>query len=262
MRVHVVSDVHGSVEALARAGDGADALVVLGDLVDFIDYAEPTGGIVGRVLGPDVSARFADLRRSGRREDLIAFARNAWSRVDDPPALVEKAVREQYAALFAVLPVPTYAIPGNVDLPHLWPEFAGPGICLPDGRVVEIGGLRFGFVGGASLPSGARVRTSGAWRPNLVDDGEFAARAAGLTDVDVLCSHVPPAVPELCYDVVSRGPEVAGPGLLEIIDRDRPRAALFGHVHQPLAARVRRGRTECVNVGYFRRHATPYVLRW
>ena len=32
MRVHVVSDVHGAADALARAGDGADALVVLGDL--------------------------------------------------------------------------------------------------------------------------------------------------------------------------------------------------------------------------------------
>ena len=32
MRVHVVSDVHGRADALARAGDGADALVCLGDM--------------------------------------------------------------------------------------------------------------------------------------------------------------------------------------------------------------------------------------
>ncbi len=36
MRVHVVSDVHGNADALARAGDGADVLLVLGDLVDFV----------------------------------------------------------------------------------------------------------------------------------------------------------------------------------------------------------------------------------
>ena len=47
-----------------------------------------------------------------------------------------------------------------------------------------------------------------------------------------------------------------------MVRRDRPRAALFGHVHQPLAARMRVGRTECVNVGYFRATGTPYVLRW
>ncbi|NEE46974.1 metallophosphoesterase, partial [Streptomyces sp. SID8455] len=39
-RIHVVSDVHGNTEALARAGDGADALVCLGDLVLFLDYAD------------------------------------------------------------------------------------------------------------------------------------------------------------------------------------------------------------------------------
>ena len=65
MRVHVVSDVHGNTEALARAGEGADALVVLGDLVDFVDYADPARGILGRVFGHEVSARFGQLRADG-----------------------------------------------------------------------------------------------------------------------------------------------------------------------------------------------------
>ena len=37
----------------------------------------------------------------------------------------------------------------------------------------------------------------------------------------------------------------------------QPRYALFGHVHQPLARRVRIGRTECVNVGHFRATGMP-----
>ena len=45
MRVHVVSDVHGSADALARAGDGADALVCLGDLLLFVDYADHRAGV-------------------------------------------------------------------------------------------------------------------------------------------------------------------------------------------------------------------------
>lgn len=262
MRVHVVSDVHGNVEALARAGDGADALVVLGDLVDFVDYADPAGGIMGRVLGPAASARFGEIRARGRPGELTAFAREAWSRVEDAECRIADAVRAQYAELFAVLPAPTYAIAGNVDLPELWPEFAGPGLCPADGRVVTIGGLRFGFVGGAPLPPGVMPRGGGAWRPYVRLAQEYEAVALGLGEVDVLCSHVPPSVPELAYDVVSRRPEASAPALLEVIRRDRPRAALFGHVHQPLAARVRLGRTECVNVGYFRRTGTPYVLRW
>jgi Icc-related predicted phosphoesterase len=62
--------------------------------------------------------------------------------------------------------------------------------------------------------------------------------------------------------VVTRHAESSSRPLLDRIVRDRPRRALFGHVHQPLARRVRVGRTECVNVGHFRRTGTPYVLRW
>jgi Icc-related predicted phosphoesterase len=262
MRVHVVSDVHGAAEALARAGDGADALVVLGDLVDYVDYRNPAGGILGRVLGPGVSTEFARLRTVGDRAALVSYIDEAWSRVDDAPALVEEAVREQYDRIFAAVTAPTYAIPGNVDLPHLWPAYARPGLCLPDGEVVTIGGLRFGFVGGAPLPAGLAPRRGGPWTPHLVAAEEFAAAVHALDEVDVLCSHVPPAVPEIAYDVVTRRAEASAPALLDVVRRDRPRAALFGHVHQPLAPRVRVGRTECVNVGHFRRTGTPYVLRW
>ncbi|GAA2553767.1 metallophosphoesterase family protein [Pseudonocardia hydrocarbonoxydans] len=262
MRVHVVSDVHGNAEALARAGDGADALLVLGDLVDFVDYHDPHRGILGRVLGPEVSRRFGEIRTNGRPGELREFARTAWAAVDDPPAVVADAVREQYAELFAAMSAPTWAIAGNVDLPELWPEFVRDGVVAAEGRVVELGGLRFGFVGGAPLPVGAEPRRGGPWRPNLLPAGEFDARVAAVGPVDVLCSHVPPAVPELAYDVVSRSAEASSVALLDRCRTDRPRAALFGHVHQPLAARARVGRTECVNVGYFRRTGVPYVLRW
>lgn len=262
MRVHVVSDVHGNAEALARAGDGADALFVLGDLVDFVDYQNPHRGILGRVLGPEVSSRFGEIRTNGAPGELMEFARRAWERVPDPPAVVADAVREQYAELFGAMTAPTWAIPGNVDQPDLWPEFARDGVVDADGRVVEVGGLRIGFVGGAPLPPGVEPRRGGPWKPNMLRFAEFEARAAALGTVDVLCSHVPPAVPDLAYDVVSRRAESSSPGLLDVVVRDRPRASLYGHVHQPLAARARVGRTECVNVGHFRRTGTPYVLRW
>jgi Icc-related predicted phosphoesterase len=262
MRVHVVSDVHGSGEALARAGDGADALLVLGDLLDFVDYRDPSAGIIGRVLGPRVSAEFGRLRTAGAPGELRRFVSDAWSRVPDADAVVEQAIREQYDRLFAALSAPTYAIPGNVDLPRLWPDYAGPGLCLPDGRVVTVGGLRFGFVGGVPLPPGREHRSGGPWAPHVLVAEDYAAAVCGLGEVDVLCTHAPPAVPELAFDVLSRRPEAAAPALLERVRRDRPRAALFGHVHQPLAGRVRVGRTECVNVGHFRATGRPYVLRW
>jgi len=262
MRVHVVSDVHGNSEALARAGDGADALVVLGDLVDFVDYVDPARGILGRVFGPEMSARFGQLRAANRPGETRDFIREAWSRFPDPAAVVDEAVREQYTALFAAMTTPTYAIPGNVDAAALWPEFARPGVCQPDGRVVTIGGLRFGFVGGTPLPPGTAPFRGRAWTPYVLAAEDYTAAVEQLGELDVLCSHAPPAVPELAYDVVSRRSEAPSAALLARIRRDRPRAALFGHVHQPLAQRCRVGRTECVNVGHFRQTATPYVLRW
>jgi Icc-related predicted phosphoesterase len=262
MRVHVVSDVHGASDALARAGDGADALIVLGDLVDYVDYRDPAGGILGRVFGPDVSRQFARLRAEGGRDALIAYIRDTWSRVPDAAAVLEDAVREQYDRLFGALTAPTYAIPGNVDMPRFWPSYARQGLTLADGRVLEIGGLRFGFVGGVPLPPGVEPRSTGPWTPYLLPAAEFTAAVKALDRVDVLCSHVPPAVPELAYDVVTRRAEASSAALLDVVHRDRPRAAFFGHVHQPLAPRVRVGRTECVNVGHFRATGTPYVLRW
>jgi Icc-related predicted phosphoesterase len=262
VRIHVVSDVHGNVDALARAGAGADALLVLGDLIDFVDYHDHSAGILGRVFGPAAVHRYAQLRSGGARGEMVAFVRELWTRLENPRQVVREAVADQYERLFAVLPTPTYATPGNVDLPELWPYFAHSGVHVLDGQTAEIGGLRWGFVGGAVLPAGVVNRTSTPFSPYLRTPREYGAAVAALGRVDVMCSHIPPAVPELLYDVHARRPEIGSEHLLDLIRRDRPRAALFGHVHQPLARRVRVGRTECLNVGHFRRTGTPHVLRW
>ena len=54
--------------------------------------------------------------------------------------------------------------------------------------------------------------------------------------------------------------ETGSTALLDLIRRTQPRYAFFGHVHNPLARRVRVGRTECVNVGHFRATRTPYAI--
>ncbi|MFY9808195.1 MAG: metallophosphoesterase [Pseudonocardiaceae bacterium] len=262
MRVHVVSDVHGNAEALARAGTGADALVVLGDLIDFVNYHDHSAGILGAVFGPAAVHRFAHLRSGGAPGEAYAFVRQLWTHVLDPRGVVREAVVEQYERLFAVLPSPTYATPGNVDLPELWPQFARAGIHLLDGQTAEIGGLRWGFVGGGLLPDGVAPRLDPVFHSYLRTPEQYAGAVSALGRVDMLGSHIPPAVPELLYDIKARRPEIGSEHLLALIRQDRPHAALFGHVHQPLARRVRVGRTECINVGHFQRTGTPHVLRW
>ncbi len=253
MRVHVVSDVHGNAKDLARAGDGADALICLGDLVLFLDYADHSRGIFPDLFGVENADLIVELRTARRFEEARELGRRLWAGVDRAAA-TEAAVRKQYAELFAAFPTPTYATYGNVDMPTLWRDFAGPGTTVLDGERVEIGGRVFGFVGGGLRTP---MRT-----PYEIDDAEYAAKVEALGEVDVLCSHIPPEVPELVYDTVARRFERGSRALLDAIHRTRPRYALFGHVHQPLARRMRVGATECVNVGHFASTGRPWTLEW
>jgi Icc-related predicted phosphoesterase len=253
MRVHVVSDVHGNSEALARAGEGAEALVCLGDLILFLDYADHSRGIFPDLFGAENATRLVRMRTERRFEEARAFSAELWAGIGmDRAEAIEGAVRRQYAELFAAFPAPTYATYGNVDLPRLWPEFARAGVTVLDGETAVIGGRTFGFVGGG-LPSPMRT-------PFEITDEEYAAKVAALGRVDVLCTHIPPAVPELTYDTVARRFERGSEAVLRVIQETQPAYALFGHVHQPLARRMRIGRTECVNVGHFNATGRPWVL--
>ncbi|MYS07019.1 metallophosphoesterase [Streptomyces sp. SID6041] len=255
MRVHVVSDVHGNAGDLARAGDGADALICLGDLVLFLDYADHSRGIFPDLFGVENADRLVELRTARRFDEARDLGRRLWAELDvDRETAIEAAVRRQYAELFAAFPTPTYATYGNVDIPRLWPEFARPGTTVLDGERVELGGLVFGFVGGGLRTP---MRT-----PYEISDEEYAAKVEALGEVDVLCSHIPPEVPDLTYDTVARRFERGSRALLDAIRRTRPRYALFGHVHQPLARRMRIASTECVNVGHFASTGRPFALEW
>lgn len=255
MRLHVISDVHGSVDALARSADGADALICLGDLVLFLDYVDPGRGVFGELFGREAAESWLSLRTEGRFEEAREFSSGLWERIGgNRREHLDAKVRAQYAAMFAVMPEPAYLTYGNVDVPAFWGDYLRPGHRVLDGETVDIGGLTFGFVGGGLR---SLMRT-----PYELDDDVFAARIAALGDVDVLCSHIPPALPELTYDVVARRFERGSAALLEYIVQVAPKLALFGHVHQPLAQRTRIGRTECINVGHFRGSGTPFALQF
>ncbi|MGW7430849.1 metallophosphoesterase family protein [Streptomyces sp. NPDC054861] len=255
MRVHVVSDVHGNTGALAKAGEGADALICLGDLVLFLDYADHSRGIFPELFGVENADLIVELRTARRFDEARELGRRLWAALEvDRDTAIEAAVRRQYAEMFAAFPTPTYATYGNVDIPRLWPEFARPGTTVLDGDRIELGGLVFGFVGGGLRTP---MRT-----PYEISDEEYAAKVEALGAVDVLCSHIPPDVPELTYDTVARRFERGSRALLDAIRRTRPRYALFGHVHQPLARRMRIGATECVNVGHFAATGRPWALEW
>jgi hypothetical protein len=150
MRVHAVSDVHGRADALSAAGTGADALICLGDLLLFIDYADHSQGIFPELFGAEQARRLIELRSDGRFDEARAMSRELWGQLGgDPSQHIEAAVARQYAELFAAMPVPLYLTYGNVDLPKFWADHARPGQHLTEsgsswmaGRSVSGGGLR------------------------------------------------------------------------------------------------------------------------
>jgi len=255
MRVHVVSDVHGRADAIADAAAGADAFICLGDLILFMDYHDHGRGIMGDLFGAEAVGEMIRLRTEQRFGEAREWSRKLWASLDgDRAEIVETAIRRQYEALFAAFPTPTYLTYGNVDHPHLYKDYLRDGVTLLDGQTAEIGGLRFGFVGGGLRTP---MRT-----PYEIDDEEYAAKVAAVGEVDVLCCHIPPHVPELVYDVEARRFERGSVATLEAIHAISPRYVLFGHVHQPLTSELLIGRTRCVNVGHFNARGTPYVLEW
>ena len=254
--MHVVSDVHARADALAKAGDGADAFICLGDLVLFLDYDDPSGGIFADMFGQDAAVRLIQLRTERRFAEARQFSGELWAGVGggSPRELIEQAIRGQYADLFTAMPTPAYVTYGNVDVPGLYAEYVRDGITVLDGETATIGDRLFGFVGGG-------LRTP-MHTPYEISDEDYAAKVAAVGKVDVLCAHIPPDVPELLYDVEARRLERGSAALVEAIRDTQPELVLFGHVHNPLVRRTRIGRTECVNVGHFRGRGTPFVLEW
>jgi Icc-related predicted phosphoesterase len=240
-------------------------LICLGDLLLFLDYADPGQGIFAELYGAEYTREYIALRTAKRFDEARSLTARLMARDGGAAgpgrapgglrASADGIIRRQYKELFEALPEPAYLTYGNVDVPEMWPEYMKPGHQAIDGGHVELGGLTFGFAG-AGLVSPYRT-------PNEISEAAFGAKleaAMAGGPVDVLCTHVPPAVPELLYDVVARRMETGSAALLEVIRRFQPRYALFGHVHQPLARRVRIGRTECVNVGHFRATRAPFAL--
>ncbi len=247
----IIADVHDAPEALARVVRLDEPLLILGDLANLIDYR--TGeGIVADVVGIETIRMIAKLR-SQRRYDEAA---QAWrDRVAGIEADVRRQVGERMAAQYAraaeiLAGAEVYVTYGNVDRPDLLERSLPPSARYLDGEAVEIEGWRVGFVGGG-IP---KLGTDGE-----VTAQEMAAKLAALGSVDVLCTHVPPAIEPLARDVIGRGYK-GSVAILDYLDRHRPPFHFFGDVHQPRAVSWVHGQTRCRNVGYFRATGRPYVF--
>lgn len=199
---------------------------------------------VNEVIGLRAQKRFEDarsvmaLRRKGREAEIAHQ--------------FERLFREAYRDVYAVLPHKTYLILGNVDNPEAAESEMPDRVEMVDGKVIELGGMRIGFVGGG-LPTPLQIRGE-------VPEDEFNAKLRALGEVDVICTHVPPDLPELTYDVVAQRHERGSTELVNYIRDVQPVKALFGHIHQPMFSSSHLGHTHMLNVGYFRRSRRAFTL--
>ena len=250
VRVHLISDLHGAAWHLEEAGKGCDALLVLGDLINVLDY-HSMDGILVEVFGRERVEEAAGLRARGRYDEARAAMRRSQVDEEEFRARYLELAREEYERVFDALPDHAFVTYGNVDIPGLMQACARPGVTIVDGDVLDLGGERFGIVGGGlRTPLGV---------PGEVDEDEYDRKLEAMGPVDVVCTHQPPRIPWLVYDVLGKRFEPGSTGLVGYIRRHRPKRSYFGHVHQPLVDRMTIGTTELVNVGHFRATGRPFV---
>jgi len=248
-----LSDIHFALEPLRRVVESGETLLILGDLVNLTDYR--TGeGAVADVLGMEFARASASARGAGDYQRMRGlWLEKVGDRVDEIRAAIGEAIDAQYDKVSEALQGGHgYVIHGNVDRPGSLERSLPDGYEYVHGEIRDIDGVRVGFVGGgASTPLQAEGE---------VPDDEMSRLLGGLGRVDVLCTHVPPALDPLQTDVVTGRAERGSTPLLEYIRTHQPRLHLFGDVHQPQASSWRVGPTRCRNVGYFRATRRPLAI--
>ena len=239
----IVSDVHGAASALSKVASTDQPLLVLGDLVNLIDY-RTSEGIVADVVGKDVIKEISFLRSLRRRSqaDDVWRAATAGNEEEINLAIANRMANEYRSVCGALEGTDAYVTYGNVDRPDMLREFLPETVQYVDGDVRRIEGWTVGFVGGG-IP---RIGTPGEVAPK-----DMEAKLDRLGPVDILCTHVPPAVQSLASDVIGRTRK-ASKEILDYLMVHQPAFHYFGDIHQPQATSWWVGRTRCINVGYFR----------
>ncbi len=241
----LIADVHGASDKLRRlVAELDEPLLVLGDLINFTDY-RTYEGILADLAGRDFVQQLVELRMAGEFDEARKLWRQSSRGNEDElrrrhVELVEAAYLDIGSALDGAEAYVTY---GNVDRIEVLTRHLPTGNQFVDHGRFEIEGWVVGIMGGGVM-SGLEV-------PGELTESDMEERLEALGAVDILCTHVAPAVPTLQRDVVG-GMCKGSAAVLSYLERYQPRHHYFGDVHQPQATRWWVGETLCHNVGYFR----------
>lgn len=247
MTIKIVSDIHGEYGALESQLEPDDTAVMLGDYINLIDFSTLEGILAQVYTREEIVLALTELAK-GNKELARRTIREISGGDDERHRMVRELIIASYGELFRSLPCRAYMLYGNIDHPGTMRDMAPENVRVMDGEVAELDGERFGFVSGSpELPWSVGL-------PGEQELEEFDRKIERLGPVDVLCSHVPPAVDGITFDVVANRDEVGSRKLRWYVEEYQPRICYFGHVHNPRMNRGRLGDTVLVNAGFFRRH--------
>jgi Icc-related predicted phosphoesterase len=247
LAVKLISDVHGSFQDLPEQVASGDTLLVLGDILDLVDWAD-ISGILPEVLGHDtflekLRTAFASGPEAtmALRDELLAPDGKYYQE------LFERSMAQyrEFGRVLGEIGCRAYIVYGNSDMP----ELLEAGLETAQNAEViegtaEIGGEIFGFISGAIY--------SPFHMPAEMDEEAYGRKLRKLGAVDTLCTHIPPRLQAATFDVVAGRPVEGSSRLLQYIEENMPAYHYHGHVHQPAQRELLIGRTRVINVGYYR----------
>ena len=254
MAIKIISDIHGEYRALPGQLEPDDTAVLLGDYLNLIDFYT-LEGILSQVYTRDEILAALSSLSGGRRQPGPRSIQAHSAGGDERRAQVGRLVRASYEEFFEHIPCRCYMIYGNTDNPWLMKESCKGPVEIIDTGVVEIEGKKFGMVSGTPHTPW----TTGL--PGELEDEEYKRRIGTLGPVDVLCTHYPPAVPELTWDLDANRDEEGSADIVAYIERYQPDCHYFGHVHHPRASTATLGRTKLINAGFFRERHEALIYR-
>jgi Icc-related predicted phosphoesterase len=252
MQWQVLADVHGAHEKLARLANLSQPIMLLGDNLNLVDF-HSLSGIAARVLTKGDVARVLLALSTGGPKKALKLADRLFFKNPERIAHAKVEILKDYNELAALLPqTDCWVLNGNVDWPELLEQALGPRFIRASR--IEIDGVRLGLLSGTgSYPYSMRL-------PGEMSDADYSAALNELGEVDVLCTHFPPAVEGLTWDVVAKRDEGGGAMLTEYLGDVKPALHLFGHIHNPREQVTQFQNTRLVNVGGFRYHGRVWRL--
>lgn len=252
MAIKIIADVHGAYDSLATQLDPGDTAILLGDYLNLVDF-RTFGGILSEVYTrEEISSALSALAR-GNSELAKRSVQEIAGGNEEKHRRVRRLMEEAYGAFFESLPCRSFVIYGNTDSLEMMRAQVSGDVEIVEAGVIEVEGQRFGLVSG---------NPRGPWNVGLPGEMEpeaYDALVASLGPVDVLCTHCPPAIPELTWDRLANRDEFGSTALVEYLDRFEPLRHYFGHVHNPRVSSLVRGKTRVMNAGFFRERHTVVI---